>query len=117
RFADEVRTAAPLFSEIGKGRSDPELLELAQALIEKKVAPYNPEAFKDHYTEALREVIETKARTKKPIEVTEEEQKPSGGAQVIDLAEALKRSVRGAGKPDDNRGDKPGGAARRRKAG
>ena len=111
RFADEVRNAAPLFADIGDEKSDPELLELAETLIDKKVAPYNPENFRDHYTEALQAVIEAKAKKKKPLEIEEEEERPRGGAQVIDLVEALKRSVRGAGKEGGE------GAPRRRKAG
>jgi DNA end-binding protein Ku len=109
RFADEVTSAAPLFAGIGKGESDRELRDLAETLIRKKVAPYDPAAFKDHYTEALRAAIEAKARRGKPIEV-EEDERPRGGAEIIDLVEALKRSVRGARRPGGET------ASRRRKA-
>lgn len=115
RFADEVRNAAPFFADIGKGKSEPELLELAETLIEKKVAPYDPEKFKDRYTEALRAAIEAKAKKKKPVEVDDDEA-PRGGAEIIDLVEALKRSVRGG--DSGKSGGKAGStASRRRKAG
>ena len=119
RFADEVQNAAPFFADIGQGKSEAELLELAETLIEKKVAPFDPEKFKDQYTEALRDVIEAKAKKKKPVEV-EDEEAPRGGAEIIDLVEALKRSVRGGGASG---GAKAGAKAsrkapsRRRKAG
>lgn len=94
RFADEVREAAPLFADIGNAKSDTELLDLAKELIERKSADFDPEAFKDKYTDALRSLIEARSKKTKPIEV-EDEELPSEGAQVIDLVEALKRSVRG----------------------
>lgn len=93
RFADEVREAAPLFADIGNAKSDTELLDLAKELIERKSADFDPEAFKDKYTDALRSLIEARSKKTKPIEV-EDEELPSEGAQVIDLVEALKRSVR-----------------------
>jgi len=94
RFADEVRKATAFFDEIGAAKSDKELVELAEELIERKSAPFDPEAFHDKYTDALRDLIEAKAKHK-TVEVTEEEQ-PQRGGQVIDLVEALKRSVRGS---------------------
>lgn len=94
RFADEVREAAPLFADIGNAKSDTELLNLAKELIERKSADFDPEAFKDKYTDALRSLIEARSKKTKPVEV-EDEELPSEGAQVIDLVEALKRSVRG----------------------
>lgn len=97
RFSDEVRNAAPFFADVESGSPDSELLGLAKELIERKSAPYDPGRFKDTYTTAVRELIEAKAKHKKPIQVEEEE--PSGGAQVIDLVEALKRSVKTAERP------------------
>jgi DNA end-binding protein Ku len=93
RFADEVRKATAFFDDIGAAKSDKELLELAEELIGRKTAPFDPEVFHDKYTDALRDLIEAKAKHK-TVEVTEEEQ-PQRGGQVIDLVEALKRSVRG----------------------
>lgn len=92
RFADEVREAAPYFADVSDEKPDKELLDLAVELIERKAAPFHPEQFKDRYTDALREMIEEKARTGKPIAIDEGEE-PERGAKVIDLVEALKRSV------------------------
>lgn len=93
RFADEVRRAAPFFAEVDDVLPDKELLALASELIERKTAPFEPDRFEDHYTAALRELIEVKSR-RGTVQV-EEEEAPSGGAKVIDLVEALKRSVKG----------------------
>lgn len=109
RYADEVRKAAPYFADISSAKSDKELLDLAEELIERKTAPFNAAAFHDRYSEALRDMIEIKARTRKPIEVGDSEASHRG-AQVIDLVEALKRSVRGGARQPAK---KPGGRPRK----
>ena len=93
RFADEVRKTNAFFGDIGSAEPDKELLDLAEELIARKTAPFDPKAFHDNYTEALRDLIEAKAKHK-TVDVPEEE-RPQRGSQVIDLMEALKRSVRG----------------------
>jgi DNA end-binding protein Ku len=107
RFADEVRKAAPYFSSVADEEPDEELLGLALELIERKSGPFDPAKFKDSYTEAVRELIDAKAKHKKVT--IEEAEAPSGGGKVIDLAEALKRSVRGA-----KRGASSGGSQRKK---
>jgi DNA end-binding protein Ku len=97
RYGDEIRSAAPYFAEISGEKPDQELVDLAAELIGRKTAKFDPDAFHDRYSETLRTLIEKKAKTRKPIEVGEDEL-PQRGAQVIDLVEALKRSVRGAAK-------------------
>lgn len=76
-------------------------------LIRRKTAPVDPKRFHDDYTEALRALVETKRKTRKPVAVAEDEP-PRGASNVIDLVEALKRSVRAA----ESRAEAP-----RRKAG
>ncbi len=88
RFADEVRKAAPFFADIGSTKSDKELQGLAEELIARKSAPFDPEVFHDKYTDALHALIEAKAKKRKTLEITEEEPLQRG-AQVIDLVEAL----------------------------
>ncbi len=44
-------------------KSDKDLIELAEELIEKKAGEFHPEKFKDTYTVALRELIEAKQET------------------------------------------------------
>ena len=95
RFADEVRESAPYFADVEEISPDKEMLELAEELIERKTAPFDPDKFHDQYTEAVRELIEAKRKHQKPVAV-EEEEMPARGAEVIDLVDALKRSVRGA---------------------
>lgn len=108
RFADEVQSAAPYFAAMDADQPDKELLALATELIERKSAPFDPGRFEDQYTNTLRALIDAKAKRRAPVEVDEEE--PSGGATVIDLVEALKRSVGSKDRPAPKR------AGTRRKA-
>ncbi len=93
RFADEVRNAAPFFADIGEEEPDKELLDLAEDLIRRKVKPFDPGTFQDHYTDALRALIEAKSKHQVSVEDTAENVEPARG-NVVDLVEALRQSVR-----------------------
>jgi DNA end-binding protein Ku len=97
RYADEIRNADPLFSDIQDARVDGELLDVALALIDRKTAPFRAEAFKDHYTEALRALVEAKRANKKTPRVTTDADAPAPTDNVIDLMAALKQSLAKAG--------------------
>jgi DNA end-binding protein Ku len=94
RYADEVKKADTAFDGVPAKGVDKDLVELAQELIEKKAAPFHPEKFKDTYTTALREVIEAKLEKRPPKQI--EEAPPA--SNVINLMDALKRSVGKGGK-------------------
>lgn len=97
RFHDEVRKAEPYFRDIGDDKPSGELLEVAKQLIQRKAAPFDAAKFKDHYAQALRELVEQKLKAKgRKITVEKEERRPAG-AQVIDLMGALKRSLETSG--------------------
>ncbi|MFO1184136.1 MAG: Ku protein [Bauldia sp.] len=91
RYADEVQGAEGFYTTVPGAKPEPELLSLAKELITRKVAPFNPKLFKDAYDDALRALINAKVENR-PLEQIEE---PQIGAQVINLMEALKRSVGG----------------------
>ena len=93
RYADEVTKAQGYFRDIADTRPDAELLELAEALIDRKTAKFDPSKFHDRYVDALKALIEKKRKTGKRIEAEEEDDKPRGGSNVIDLMAALKRSI------------------------
>lgn len=93
-YADEVRKADPYFASISEEKADEDLLAVAQELIRRKTAPFDPSAFKDHYTEALKALIDERLKGKAPRVETEDE-RPAGG-NVIDLMAALKQSLEGA---------------------
>jgi DNA end-binding protein Ku len=109
-YAEEVRKADPYFAGISDETADDDLLAVAQQLIRRKTAPFDAGAFKDHYTRALRELIDTRVKGKAPKVETDDE-RPSGG-NVIDLMAALKQSLEGSGAASKGGGAAKGGAAK-----
>ena len=97
RYADEVRKGQAFFSDIEDTKPDKELLELATTLIDNKTAPFDASEFEDRYVEALRKLIDKKAKSKSDKLVLEDVDQPEGGksGNVIDLMAALKKSVGG----------------------
>lgn len=94
RYADELQRAQNYFRDIPDTTPDPELLELAESLIERKSGDFDPTLFHDHYREALRDLVERKLKAKGRKIVAEEDTPASpGGSNVIDLMAALKQSL------------------------
>lgn len=106
RYADEVNRAQGYFRDIPDAKPDHDLLDLAETLIAKKTAKFDPQEFHDRYVDALKDLVERKVKAKgRKIVDTTEEERPSGG-NVVDLMAALKKSLEkgGAAKTGD---DKP----------
>ncbi|HEU4704812.1 MAG TPA: Ku protein, partial [Sphingomicrobium sp.] len=95
RYADEVNRAASFFREIGDHKPDPDLLDLAATLIEKKTGDFDPKEFHNRYVDALKNLIKEKQRKKgeKVIQDPDADSPPSRGSNVIDLMAALKKSL------------------------
>ena len=91
RYGNELRPAAAFFDELPEKKLDKEMVTLATELIERKTAKFDPAAFEDRYATALRDLVEKKAKGRKVVAMEDEDVAPS--AQVIDLMEALKKSV------------------------
>ena len=102
RYEDEVRRAQTYFKDIPSSKPDKEMLELAGSLIDKKSAPFDAGEFHDRYVDALKKLVDKKAKAKgKKILEDVEEPSGSGKSNVIDLMAALKKSVK-----DDKPGKK-----------
>jgi DNA end-binding protein Ku len=99
RYAEELRSADALFAHVDDEPVADELLEVATALIEKKTAPFDASAYTDHYTAALRELVEEKTRRRgaRVVDTGDEPRRSDGGGKVIDLMEALRKSLEGSG--------------------
>lgn len=94
RYADEVRKAQGYFRDIPDSKPDEDLLDLAETLIAKKSAKFDPSDFHDRYVDALKSLIEKKRKTKsKKMIIEEVEDSPVRKGNVIDLMAALKKSV------------------------
>lgn len=99
RYADEVNRAQGYFRDIPDAKPDEELLELAEALIEKKSAAFDPKEFHDRYVDALRDLIERKRKQKGNCKIIEEKDDGGGrsASNVVDLMAALKKSMEKSG--------------------
>lgn len=93
RYADEVTKAQGFFRDVPDIKPDTELLDLATTLIDKKTGPFKPEEFHDRYVDALKRLVEKKAKAKGKRIIEDESEPTSSGGNVIDLMAALKRSV------------------------
>jgi len=116
RYADEVNKAASFFREIGDAKPDPDLLDLASTLIEKKTGEFDPKEFHNRYVDALKSLIAEKQKKKgeKVIQDPDADAPPSRGSNVIDLMAALKKSLgEGGGGANDNKGAKRKPAAKK----
>ncbi len=90
RYEEELRKPAEYFDDIKKPAVNAESLDLAKELIKKKTAKFDPSKFTDQYEAALREMVEAKMKNLP----TPKEEKPAGRGKVINLMDALRRSVR-----------------------
>lgn len=107
-YPDELHKANR--SETPKAKYTAKELELAKTLVAHLTAPFKPDLFKDAYRENVERLIKQKQKGQK-ITVMEQPRK----APVIDLMEALKRSLGDAKQAGG--GAKPGKKiARRRRA-
>jgi DNA end-binding protein Ku len=93
RYDYEVRDETEVFKGISRPRVDKEAVELAADILERKAGHFDPAKFKDQYDRALKAILKRKAAGK-PIERAPEPE----AANVIDLMEALRQSVKGKGR-------------------
>jgi DNA end-binding protein Ku len=94
RYADEVNKSSGFFRDIGDHKPDPDLLDMASMLIERKAGEFDPKEFHNRYVDALHRLIEKKQKAKGGQRIIEEEDTaPPKGSNVIDLMAALKKSL------------------------
>jgi DNA end-binding protein Ku len=111
RYSDEVNKAASYFREIEDAKPDPDLLDLAGTLIEKKSGEFAPEEFHNRYVDALRGLIEEKRKSKGELVIQDPGEDKPAKSNVIDLMAALKKSL-----GDDAKNDNEGAAPARKPA-
>ena len=102
RYPYEVRSEHEYFDEIQDVKVTKDMLDLAKHIVNQKTAPFEPEKFEDHYENALVELINQK-RAGKTIA---HKPRPRGD-NVVDLMDALKRSISAENAPREKRTRKP----------
>jgi DNA end-binding protein Ku len=113
RFEQELRKPDELKIP-GKVKYAQKELDMAIELIKELQAPFEPEQFKDTYTEDLLKLIRSKAKGKKPVQKGKEPKMDTD--DLIDIMDMLKRSLELERDGDRARGREPERNGRRARA-
>ena len=89
RYAEELRAPAEYFAGMPRVEIEEDQLDLAEQLIRKRTATFDPKRYKDGYEIALRELVDAKVHNE-PI--PQDEPAPKR-AKVINLMDALRSSL------------------------
>ncbi len=89
RMRDEVVNMAKALESIPATRPDPQMVQIADKIIEQLEGPFDPAEFRDRYEEALRDLIRRKEKGERPVAVAP----PAAPSNVIDLMAALRKSL------------------------
>ena len=110
RYPSEVRKAENYFCDLPELTLAPDMLTLAEHIVDSKAADFDPLTFRDRYEEAL--LAHLKAKQAGAVH----ERKPTFAAprRVINLMEALRRSVAEEKKPAAPRRGAAAAPARKR---
>jgi DNA end-binding protein Ku len=106
----EVRKEKDIFGHIPHLKLDKEMIGMAHQLMKSKEGHFEPEKFEDRYEEAVREILEKKQKgvTFRPAAAA-----PAQG-NVVNLMDALKKSLRDGGASTARRPpERPGAPAKK----
>jgi len=84
-----VRKPQHYFEDVPDQQVDVDLLSVAKSLIERKAGAFDPAKFVDRYQEALHDIIRQKIAGEEPLVASA----PAPASNVVDLMEALKKSL------------------------
>jgi DNA end-binding protein Ku len=112
RYPYEVRSATDYFGDLPELALAPDMLMLAEHILASKAGGFDPASFRDRYEEALIAHIKAKAAG-----VAQTQKQPfAAPRRVIDLMQALRRSVAEDKKQSARKGNSPAPAAARKRA-
>jgi DNA end-binding protein Ku len=107
RYPYEVRKEHKYFDDVPDAKITKDMLELATHIIETKKGEFDPKKFEDQYEDALTELLKKKQAGEK-IEAPKQREP----ANVVNLMEALRRSIDAEG---GTKGKQPARSVQRRK--
>jgi DNA end-binding protein Ku len=110
RYPYEVRNEAEYFDDIEDEKVPKDMLELATHIVDTKRGKFEPEKFQDQYEDALKELLRRKQKGEKI-----EQPKERAPSNVIDLMDALRRSVKSEASGSNGRRSAPPQKATRRR--
>ena len=89
RYPYEIRDSKEYFDDIPNAKVEPEMLKLAEHILQSKAADFDPALFVDHYEEAVVEMLKKKQAG---LPVPREHAAPQP-RNVVNLMDALRRSI------------------------
>ena len=95
RYPYEVRAQSDYFDDIKDEKVPKDMLDLALHIVDTKRGDFEPEKFEDQYEDALRLLIEKKAKGERI-----EQPKQPARSNVVNLMDALRASVKAEGNED-----------------
>jgi DNA end-binding protein Ku len=96
RYQSELRNQQDYFRDIKSVDINEDSLELAEALIAKRSAKFDLSKFEDGYEVAVKELVEAKIRH---MPIPKDETPVSRSGNVVNLMDALRKSLGGESKP------------------
>lgn len=96
RYGNTVREPESIFGDIKAVKTDQEMTDMAERIIDKKKGKFDPSTFEDKYEDALLELIRAKKAGKKAPKA-QAAPKPSN---VVNLFDALKKSLSDGGQAE-----------------
>jgi len=109
RYTSEVRSQSDYFRDIKQAEIGEESLELAESLIAKRSAKLDMSKFEDGYEIALRELVNAKVNH---LPVPKDEVSQASSGKVINLMDALRKSIGGGETTVGKAGKKPVASAK-----
>ncbi|AVR68062.1 MULTISPECIES: non-homologous end joining protein Ku [Pseudomonas aeruginosa group] len=119
RWPSQVRSldGLELDESVTAAKLDRRELEMARRLVEDMASHWQPDEYKDSFSDKIMKLVEEKAAKGQLHAVEEEEEVAGKGADIIDLTDLLKRSLRpraGGGKAKTKDGGKAAATAKGR---
>lgn len=108
--ADMIRRSSMYFGDIKDQEPDEDQVAVAEALVGRRAGHFDPGLFVDRYQEGLRKIIEAKIQGESPPVIEE-----TGPGNVVNLMDALKRSLEQESGAPAGSGDGGGDAPKKRK--
>ena len=103
RTHEDILTASDVGGIAKLPKPDRRMLEIAEKIIEQQEGKFDPSTFKDRYEDAVRDLIARKTRGQK---VTTAPPVEKDDGKVINLMEALRRSLAGQGSGSKERAER-----------
>ncbi|MGH6915386.1 MAG: Ku protein, partial [Geminicoccales bacterium] len=102
RYGDEVRDPASYFGNIGKEKADSKVMTLVKALIDERTKSWDPRMVGDPVQERLLDIIASKK--KRPAKAAKTAKaEPERPSNVINIMDALRKSISSEGKSSSRR--------------